>query len=274
MDNQRGIAAGGVASSLLDDMKRRILILGGTTESRQLAASLVARDDLSLMLSLAGRTTSPLVQPVPTRSGGFGGAEGLAAYLRDNRVDVLIDATHPYAGTISANAMQAASQTGTPLLSLRRPPWQAQPGDRWTQVADAEVAAYALGPEPQCVFLAVGRQEVAAFACQPQHRYVVRTVDPVDPPLAVPHAKYILARGPFSEAEDRELLSSHGIDVVVAKNSGGDATYGKIAAARSLGIRVLLLQRPFEQPATSVSTVAEAIAWLDHAVTSGIDRGV
>jgi precorrin-6A/cobalt-precorrin-6A reductase len=255
-------------------MTRHLLILGGTTESRQLAASLAGRDDLSVTLSLAGRTASPLAQPVPTRSGGFGGAAGLAAYLRDHRIDALIDATHPFADTISANAVQAAAQTGTPLLSLRRAPWQAVPGDRWTQVADAEAAAQALGSEPRHVFLAVGRQEVAAFASQPQHRYVIRTVDPVDPPLNVPHAKYILARGPFTEAQDRELLASHSVDVVVAKNSGGDATYGKIAAARSLGIRVVLLQRPAEHSGPSVPTVAAAVDWLDHVLAPGMDRGV
>jgi precorrin-6A/cobalt-precorrin-6A reductase len=255
-------------------MTRHLLILGGTTESRQLAASLAGRDDLSVTLSLAGRTTAPLAQPVPTRSGGFGGVAGLATYLREHRIDVLIDATHPYAEIISANALQAASLTSTPLLTLRRPPWQAVPGDRWTQVADAEAAAQALGSESRSVFLAVGRQEVAAFDSQPQHRYVIRTVDPVDPPLCVPHVKYILARGPFSEAEDRELLSSNAIDVVVAKNSGGEATYGKIAAARTLGIRVVLLQRPFEHAGPSVSTVADAVAWLHHVLAPGMDRGV
>ena len=255
-------------------MTRHLLILGGTAESRQLAASLAAREDLNVTLSLAGRTASPLAQPVPTRSGGFGGVPGLVAYLRDHRIEVLIDATHPYAETISANAMQAALQTDTPLLCLRRPPWQAVPGDRWTQVADAEAAARALGAKPQHVFLAVGRQEVAAFASQPQHRYLIRTVDPVEPPLALPHAKYILARGPFGEAADRELLASNGIEVVVAKNSGGEATYGKIAAARSLGIRVVLLQRPFEHSGSSVPNVADAVAWLDHALATGIDRGV
>ncbi len=255
-------------------MTRHLLILGGTSESRQLAASLAGRDDLNVTLSFAGRTASPLAQPVPTRRGGFGGAAGLAAYLCDNRIDALIDATHPFADAISANAVEAARQTHTPLLSLRRPPWQAMPGDRWTHVVDAEAAAQALGCESQRVFLAVGRQEVGAFASQPQHHYVVRTVDPVDPPLDVPHARYILARGPFREADDRELLLSNRIDVVVAKHSGGDATYGKIAAARSLGIRVVLLQRPAEHPGSSVSTVADAVAWLDHVLAPGMDRGV
>lgn len=253
---------------------RHLLILGGTSESRQLAASLAGRDDLSVTLSLAGRTAAPLAQPVPTRRGGFGGAAGLAAYLCDHRIDALIDATHTFADAISANAVEAADQTNTPLLSLRRPPWQAMPGDRWTHVVDAEAASLALGTEPQRVFLAVGRQEVAAFVSQPQHHYIVRTVDPVDPPLAVPSARYILARGPFSEADDRELLQSNRIDVVVAKNSGGDATYGKIAAARSLGIRVVLLQRPAAHSGPSVSTVADAVAWLNHVFAPGMDRGV
>jgi precorrin-6A/cobalt-precorrin-6A reductase len=208
------------------------------------------------------------------RRGGFGGADGLAEYLRAQRVDFLIDATHPYAETISANAVQAASRTNTPILALRRPPWTALEGDTWIDVSDAQAAARALGERPRRVFLTVGRQELAPFASAPQHHYLIRSVDPVEPPLDVPHAHYLLARGPFTQSQDRTLLESFCIDAVVAKNSGGEATYSKVAAARLLGIPVVMLSRPPVPQCPSVGTVAEAVAWLDHAVGLAVPRGV
>jgi precorrin-6A/cobalt-precorrin-6A reductase len=262
-------------------MRRHILILGGTTEARQLAQLLAPRTDIVVTLSLAGRTVSPLAQSVPVRRGGFGGIAGLAQYLRDQGIYALIDATHPYAAIMSAHAADAALQTNTPLIALRRPPWCAVAGDRWTEVADAGDAVRALGPAPCGVFLALGRQEIAPFVSAPQHHYLIRSVDPVQPPLPVPHARYIEERGPFGEEEERALLVEHAIEVVVAKNSGGDATYGKIAAARTLGIPVLLIRRPADPGGRRVSDVSEAIAWLDqllgvdaHAPGTELDRGV
>jgi precorrin-6A/cobalt-precorrin-6A reductase len=205
----------------------RILILGGTAEARQLGERLAARPAYAAMLSLAGRTAAPAAQALPVRIGGFGGAEGLADYLRAEHIDVLIDATHPYAANISANAVRAAALTGRPLLALRRPPWETVAGDRWIEVADGDEAVGALGVAPRAVFLALGRQDIVPFATAPQHRYLVRSVDPVEPPLAVPHAAYITGRGPFAQADERDLLAAHRIDVIVAKNSGGTASYGK-----------------------------------------------
>jgi len=225
-------------------------------------------------LSLAGRTAEPVPQPVPVRSGGFGGAEGLAAHLAAERIDVLVDATHPYAAAISANAARAAALAKVPLLALRRPAWVPVAGDRWTEAADSAGAARGLGAAPRRVFLALGRQEIAPFVSAPQHHYLVRSVDPVEPPLAVPHAAYIAARGPFREADERALLTRHRIDVIVAKNSGGAATYGKIAAARALGIAVIMLRRPALPDAPAVDTVEAAVAWLDHALTPADARGV
>jgi len=248
-------------------LMQRILVLGGTTEARQLSARLAARADLAVTLSLAGRTASPAAQPVPVRSGGFGGAQGLADYLAAERVDLLIDATHPYAAMISANAARAAELAKTPLLALRRPPWVPVAGDHWTEVGGAQGAVDALGPEPRRVFLTLGRNELAPFARAPQHHYLVRSVDPVDPPLAVPDAIYVTGRGPFDEAHDRALIEAHRIEVVVAKNSGGSATYGKIAAARALGLSVIVLRRPALPQVPAVETVDAAVAWLDHAVT-------
>jgi precorrin-6A/cobalt-precorrin-6A reductase len=251
----------------------RILILGGTSEARRLAERLAPRPDLDVRLSLAGRTSNPVPHPVPVRIGGFGGAEGLAAYLETERIDRLIDATHPYAAQMSAHAVQAARLAGVSLLALRRSAWRPVAGDRWTEVADTHAAARALGDEPRRVFLALGRNEIAAFAAAPQHFYLVRSVDPVDPPLAVPHATYIRARGPFAEEDDRALLAAHAIDVVVSKNSGGDAAYGKIAAARVLGVAVIMLRRPPLPEVPSVERIEDAAAWLDHGPTSPA-RGV
>lgn len=227
-----------------------------------------------MTLSLAGRTANPLPQPVPVRIGGFGGADGLAAYLRDERIDALIDATHPYAATISANAAEAVRATGVPLVALRRKAWTKVDGDSWVEVATMDEAVRALGQAPRRVFLALGRKELQPFTAAPQHVYLIRSVDPVDPPLSVPHAIYIAARGPFSEAEDRALLKRHRIDVVVAKNSGGSATYGKIAAARTLQLPVIMLARPALPEVSSVATVEEALVWLDHAIASSTARGV
>ncbi|MDJ0511841.1 MAG: cobalt-precorrin-6A reductase [Methyloceanibacter sp.] len=251
-----------------------ILILGGTTESRRLASALDARGDVDVTLSLAGRTASPRAQGVSTRIGGFGGAEGLARFIADQNIGILIDATHPFANVISANAHRAAGETGVPFLALRRAPWQRAPGDRWVDAATVSDAVKALGPEPRHVFVALGRKDITPFESAPQHTYLVRSVDPIDPPLAVPNAVYVTERGPFTEAGDVALLKQHGIEILVSKNSGGDASYGKIAAARALGLPVIMIRRPELPGAPSVGTVDEALAWCDHALTVTAVRGV
>ena len=255
-------------------MTHRILILGGTTEARQLAAKLAARGDFDITLSLAGRTENPVEQPVPVRVGGFGGAQGLADWLAGHETDLLIDATHPYAARISANAAEAARISGVPIFALRRPGWEPVEGDRWTLVDDAGQAVAKLGQRPRRVFLALGRQEVAAFEASPQHAYVIRSVDPIEPPLGVPDATYILARGPFREAYEKVLLDAQKIDVIVAKNSGGQATYGKIAAARELGIEVILFRRPQLPDVPSAPSVVALAEMVDHFATPAEKRGV
>lgn len=251
-----------------------ILILGGTGEARKLAAALAEREDMAVMLSLAGRTARPAPQAVPVRLGGFGGADGLARYLRDQRIDMLIDATHPYAAGISANAAAAAEAACVKLLALRRPPWTKRAGDDWIEVGSLADAVAALGQAPRRVFLTLGRKEIQPFAAAPQHDYLIRSVDEVDPKLAVPHTAYITARGPFTETEDRALLERNRIEIIVAKNSGGDATYGKIEAARALRLRVVMLERPVLPDVASVATIEEVVAWLDHAMTPSTARGV
>jgi precorrin-6A/cobalt-precorrin-6A reductase len=272
MDSQRlnGAVSGMTASARIE----RILVLGGTAEARRLAEALAGRLGLSVTLSLAGRTAEPLDQPVPVRRGGFGGAEGLADYLRAKHVDLLIDATHPYADVISVNAARAAGLSGVKLLAIRRPPWRRVDGDTWIEVSTIAEAARTLGEAPRRVFLTLGRTELQPFAACPQHFYLIRSVDPVVPPLAVPHARYVTARGPFNETDDRTLLEQQRVEIVVAKNSGGDATYGKIAAARALGLPVVMVTRPALPSVPSVATMEEALAWLDHAGTEAVARGV
>lgn len=254
--------------------KRRILILGGTTEARDLAGRLGERPDLAVTLSLAGRTLDPAQQPVPVRTGGFGGAEGLEAYLATHAIDLLVDATHPFAKQISANARTAAAAAGVPLLRLERLGWEAVSGDRWTRVTSITAAVAALGGTPRRVFLAIGRQEAKTFDAAPQHHYLVRSVDPVDPPLEAPDVEYLLARGPFAVEEEVALLRTRKIDVIVSKNSGGDATYGKIIAARALGLPVILVERPAVADEHRAETVEDAVRHADHLLASFRKRGV
>jgi len=225
-------------------------------------------------LSLAGRTAAPAPQPVPVRVGGFGGAAGLAAWLGAQAIDLLIDATHPYAAQISANAADAAARAKIPLLVLDRPAWEAVAGDHWTEVPDMPAAVQALGAAPCRAFLALGRKELAPFVAAPQHFYLIRSVDPVEPKLPVPHAVYLTGRGPFDETDEYRLLGEHRIDIIIAKNSGGAATYGKIAAARRLGLPVIMLARPARPQVPAVAGVEEALARLDHVLAPEAARGV
>lgn len=248
-----------------------VLVLGGVAEARDLASRLAAAPGRAVTLSLAGRTRAPrLPQGCAVRIGGFGGAEGLARWIAAGGVAALVDATHPFARRISAHAEAAAAATGTPLVVLERPPWTEVPGDRWIRVPDMPAAAAALGgllgddpgPGSGQALLAIGRQELAAFRIVPGLRCLVRSVEPPDPVDLPPGAETLLARGPFDVAAERALLSARGIVAVVAKNSGGDATYGKIAAARALGLPVILIDRPARPGAAT--TVDEALARFDR----------
>lgn len=258
------------------DKRPRLLILGGTAEARALAAALAAHGDYEVSLSLAGRTRNPLDQPAAVRSGGFGGAQGLAAHVKAGRIDALIDATHPFAANISRNAAEAARLAGVPLLALLRPEWTREAGDIWTEAADIPDAVAKLGPAPRRVLAALGRNEVHALEAAPQHDWLVRSIDPVDPPLALPSVAMIEARGPFPEEDERTLLKHNRIDAVLSKNSGGAATYGKIAAARALGIEVIMVARPARPEVETVASVEEALAWLERRLhhSSPARRGV
>jgi len=250
-----------------------VLILGGTTEASAIATALAGDARVRPVLSLAGRTRTPVLPAIPARRGGFGGVDGLAAYLRAHDIGALIDATHPFAAQISRNAAAAAAIAGVRLLAVLRPPWMQQPGDRWTEVADMTVAVHALGPEPRRVLLTVGQQELAPFGAAPWHDYLIRSVEAPDAALLPPRSRCITARGPFRENEELELLRREGIEAVVTKNSGGAATAPKLAAARALGVQVVMVARPPPPPGETVPDAAGALAWLDHVVTAW-KRGV
>ena len=247
-------------------MTHRILILGGTTEARQLAGKLAARADVALTLSLAGRTENPVAQGVPVAAvGGFGGARR-AGGVSSRQPASICWSTPRIPMRRKSRPMPRQRRMGPVCRSSRS---GAQAGSRpkatagrWSTALPARSTA--LGPAPRRVFLALGRQEVAAFEAAPQHHYLIRSVDPVEPRLAVPDATYLLARGPFREADERALLLEHRIDVVVSKNSGGEATYGKIAAARALGIEVVMVRRPTLPDVASAETVEALAAMVDH----------
>jgi precorrin-6A/cobalt-precorrin-6A reductase len=241
----------------------RILILGGTTEASALAVALSGQPEFVPLLSLAGRTSDPRPAPIPMRIGGFEGPEGLARFVVGERIEAIVDATHPFAAVMSMNAAKACRIAGIPLLALRRPPWQPQAGDRWIDAPAMSDAVRALGEAPQRVFLTVGRLELGPFAEAPQHRYVVRTIEPIGDALPVPHVTAIRDRPPFDAAAERALMEREGIAVVVTKNSGGRATYPKIEAARALGLPVIVVARP-RKPADveEVETPEAALAWL------------
>lgn len=246
-----------------------VLILGGTTEASALAAALAARA-IPATLSYAGRTAHPLAQPVPVRIGGFGGVEGLAAYLRTERVTHVVDATHPFAARISAHAIAAAGEAGVPLLAFTRPAWVAGVGDCWTALPDFEAVVAALAGPPRRVMLAIGRQSVALFAAQPQHHYLLRFVDPPYAPPPLPRHHLLVDRGPFTAEGEQRLLTEQAINVLVCKNAGGRGGAAKLGAARQLALPVLMVDRPAIPARAEAVDLAAVLRWIDHAA----DRGV
>jgi precorrin-6A/cobalt-precorrin-6A reductase len=241
----------------------RVLILGGTGEASALARAIAADARFKATLSLAGRTRAPLPAPIPQRVGGFGGVSGLADYLIAERIAALVDATHPFAEQISRNAALAAGLAGVPLLRISRPRWKPDHGDRWRMVPDMASAAEALGPTPRRVFLTVGQKELFPFTTAPWHHYLIRSVEPPEPAALPAGAEVILARGPFAEPAERRLLARLRIEMLVTKNSGGEATAGKLRAARALGLPVIMVERPAETAAVqSVADPQAALEWL------------
>ncbi|TCM16133.1 precorrin-6A reductase [Novosphingobium sp. PhB165] len=253
--------------------KPHVLLLGGTTEANALAQAL-AEHDIDATYSYAGRTGSPRPQPIAVRVGGFGGVEGLAAYLRRNRITHLVDATHPFAATMSANAVTAAALAGVAHAAFTRPAWQPEVADRWTRVADIAAAVDALAGPSRRVMLALGRMHVDAFADRPQHHYLLRFVDAPDSPPNLPQFSLVVDRGPFGVDADRELLRHHAIDLVVCKNAGGTGASAKLIAARQLGLPVLMIDRPVLPHRLELHGSQDVLRWLGHEASSGTERGV
>jgi precorrin-6A/cobalt-precorrin-6A reductase len=245
-----------------------LLILGGTNEGAALASRLASDERLEVVTSLAGRTQRFRPPPGRFRVGGFGGVDGLAAYLREQGIDVVVDATHPFAATMADHAFLACEETGRPRLKIVRPPWREKQGDRWISVPDVCSAAAALltgkagnlaGPAG-CVFLTVGRQEVKAFEDIPGHRFLARMIEMPEEP---PGFEVIRERGPFTVEDELRLLREHAVAVIVSKNSGGEATSAKLEAARILSVPVLMIERPPMPPGERTDNVEAAASWVE-----------
>lgn len=241
-----------------------MLILGGTAEARTLAAELHATGRCRVVSSLAGRAGRPPLLDGEVRIGGFGGAEGLADYLRAEEIDAVVDATHPFAQTISAHAAEAAEAAGVRLIALRRPGWSPQPGDRWIHAADIAQAAQraADSSDGGCVFVTTGRTGLAAYARDERHAYLIRTVTAPTEALPPRHT-VVLDQGPYTLAGETALMEQHGVCAVVTKNSGGTLTEAKLVAARQRGIPVIMVDPPAPRADVErVGTVAQAVSQL------------
>ena len=241
---------------------KRVLILGGTGDAVALAGSVAEIPGVEVITSLAGRTRFPTVSTPNTRIGGFGGVTGLADYLQKQQINLLIDATHPFASQISWNAAAAAKEIGIPHLMVSRLAWQPSADDRWMMVESNQAAAMLLPEIARRVFLTIGRQELSTFAHLQDLWFLMRMIDPPQPGAQVPPGKLLLKRGPFSLEQERSLLLQYEIEAIVSKNSGGDATYAKIIAARELQLPVVMVQRPPTPPGEQVATVTEALQWI------------
>ncbi len=244
----------------------RLLILGGTGEAAALAeAAHAAFPDLDVISSLAGRTDAPRTLPGRVRVGGFGGTHGIESFLRHERIGLVIDATHPFAATVSAHAAAACAATATPRLLLLRPPWQPRPGDRWLEVADMAEAARLVATIGRRAFLTLGPGDLAAFAGASRVFFLVRLIQPPREPLPFADHDLVVARPPFNLEAERTLFARYRIDTLVTKQSGGGAE-AKLAAAREVGAAVVMIRRPEKPHGERVATVAEAMAWLANAL--------
>jgi precorrin-6A/cobalt-precorrin-6A reductase len=252
-----------------------LLILGGTGEAAALAGAAIERfgDAFAVTSSLAGRTRRPARLPGRVRIGGFGGSEGLAAYLRRHEIDRLIDATHPFAAAISRAARFACEAAGVPRLMLLRRPWERHPDDRWIETGTLAEAAAVVGRLARRPWLTIGARDLSAFSAITSAHFLVRLVDP--PLRALPLHSYevIDGRGPFTLAAEHRCFARHSVDLLVTKASGGAATAAKLAAARELGVRVVMLKRPPPEPGTAVETIAAALDWLAAPISAAAAGG-
>jgi precorrin-6A/cobalt-precorrin-6A reductase len=251
------------------DRSRRILVLGGSTEASALVARLGAVPELSVITSFAGRLATPTAPGGTVRIGGFGGVEGLKSWLRDEHIAAVVDATHPFTSQMPFHAQRACADQGVPRLRLRRPGWRIQAGDRWEEVADlGEAADKIVSLGARRVFLTTGRQQLEPFARLRDVWFLVRSIQPPDP-MPLVNAEVVLDRGPFEESNEHALMTSHRIEAVVTKNSGGSAAAAKLAAARRLGLPVVMVTRPPTPAGPCAGTVDEAVRWCESTLGSG-----
>lgn len=249
---------------------RTILVLGGTGEARAVAAALAQTPNVRVISTLAGRVANPRLPPGEVRVGGFGGPDGLAAYLAAAHVDTVVDATHPFAERMSWSAFEACSVTGTPLVRIERAPFARDPAIDWREVGSLEEAAALLPQAGRRVFLTTGRQGLAAFAAIGGAFFLIRCVEAPDPAALPPDRTVLLDRGPFTVAGELALIDRHALDVLVTKDSGGEMTQAKLEAACERGLPVIVVARPSRPAGRTVATVEEALAWLgEHAHDAG-----
>ena len=261
-------AEGWIGGRVGKGLRRKVLILGGTGEAVGLARLLEPRTELDVVSSLAGRTRRPAAIPGRVRTGGFGGIEGLVAYLAAERVDAVVDATHPFAASISRHATQACNALGIARVQLRRPAWSPVDGDEWTEVANLDAAAEAVADARAStngrVFLSTGARDLQVFSRLWAIEFLVRLVDTPHTPLPLARFELIVDRGPFAVERERALLRDRGVELLVSRNSGGEATYPKLVAARELQAPVIMVHRPEPEPGVRVETAEEALRWLAH----------
>ncbi len=243
-------------------VKRRLLLLGGTRDARQIARALADRPDVDVIYSLAGRTKAPRLPDARIRVGGFGGTDGLATYLKDESIDRVVDATHPFAAQMSRQAVAACESAGVPLLRFDRPVWREEEGDDWYHVPDAAEAAHRAAELGRRVLLTTGRQILHPFLRHTSCWWLVRVVEPSADLPTLENGEYLFSKGPFDLAAERDLLIGHKIDLIVCKNSGGGATAAKLVAARELGLPVVMIDRPSLPNAATASKLEDAIDWL------------
>lgn len=246
-------------------MKKNILLLGGSSEGFKLANQLHNHPHFTITSSLAGRTSLPRKPKGPYRTGGFGGVKGLSTYLRENNIHALIDATHPYAQTISHNAAEAAKATNTPHIHLCRPAWQKTKDDHWIETTNTQEAAKLLTPNQSPIFLTIGRTDLTAFLSKPDLTFLTRAIEqPPEQETLPSNFNFIYAKGPFSYEDELHLMQQHNIKALVSKNSGGTHAHAKIKVARTLKIPVLMIKRPTTPNGPTAETTEQIIDWLDQ----------
>lgn len=239
---------------------KHCLILGGTAEARALASLALQELPVKITSSLAGVTSNPSLPDGDIRQGGFGGTSGLADYLKSEVIDLVVDATHPFAAKISNNARDACNALDIPLITLQRPAWQPSEKDNWHPAANTQEAAKLIAPNAHAL-LTIGKRGLEPFIARGDVTWLIRSIEPLNQQLPA-HAQNLIARPPFEIADEKALFAQHAIDTLVTKNSGGEATVAKLQAAQDMGLQVIMIDRPANDHPPDANNVEEAIALL------------